>query len=112
VDVLHHTLVFNYALHPGLFFMVAVCYTSFILHSVRHKTLKDMKHLLDSDFYVTFRTNIYLNNYLYLGAALWRQRVTGGVLLFQKLEVISAIIGRLVEILTSAACFTVICKLC
>jgi len=32
---------------------------------------EDMKHLLVSDFYVTFWTNIYLNINVYLCAALW-----------------------------------------
>jgi hypothetical protein len=73
VDLLRHTLlVFNNALHPGVFFTVAICYPSFSLYPVPYKTLKDMKHLLVSGLYVTYWTNIYLNNYVYLGAALWR----------------------------------------
>ena len=62
--------------------MVAICYTSFSLYFVPYETLKDIKRLLDSDFYVTFWTNIYLNNYVYLGAALWLQWVTGDVFFY------------------------------
>ena len=65
-------LKLNNALHPAVFFMVAICYTSFSSYFVPYKPLNDMKHLLGSDFYVTYLTNIYLNNYVYLGAALWR----------------------------------------